>query len=367
MYPPPRSAALGNRRGSYAWLLVLSLPVLLGFAAVAIDLSYQKVVRAELQAAADIAVSAGADHIDGTAEGLQAAEESAIRAAARNKADGVPVVLSPDNIVFGYWDKPTREFIDSTDPEQIDAMRLWIRREDIDTTFASIAFREPLVAAEGRSAAVQQPPTPAGAVSCYIPLAVPDCMFEDNSPEQIANFTLKLNPAGIDNVGWARVGATPNANWTRDQIRDCHQDGMAKVGDDVGLQNGVVSSALSELITAVGASSTRWNSAVWGPLPAKHSGSAISTANYGKTYEGAIIIFDGGDEYCSGSGGPYNQTETIVGFAWAAIYDVRTSGGASQKNIWVKLDPMTDRVIGEKRGGRFDGGVLFDEPVALVK
>lgn len=362
-----RLAPARTRRGNYTWLLVLTLPVLLGFAAVAIDLSYQKVVRAELQAAADIAASAGADHIDGTAEGLVAARSAAIRAAARNEADGAAVVLPPQNIVFGYWDKQTREFIDSTDPEEIDAMRVWIRMDDIGTTFASIAFRDPMVSAQGSSAAVQQPPTPAGAVSCYIPLAVPDCMFENNSPEALANFTLKVNPAGVDNVGWARVGASPNANWTRDQIRDCHQDGLARVGDEVGLQNGVVTSALSELVTAIGNSSTRWNSSVWGALPARHSGSAVSTANYGKTYEGAIIIFDGGPEYCQGSGGPYNQYETIVGFAWAAIYDVRTSGSSSQKNIWVKLDPLTDRVIGEKRGGRFDGGVLYDEPVAIVK
>lgn len=356
-----------DRRGNYTWLLVLTLPVIFGFAAVAVDLSYQKVVRAELQAAADIAAAAGAEQLDGTSEGMAAALDAAVRAAARNDAHRASVVLPHQNVVFGYWDKETRAFVDATDPELVDAVRVWIREDDIETTFGSIAFREPEVAAEGRSAAVQPPDTPAGQMSCYLPLAVPECTFERYSKAQLANLTLKLNPAGVDNVGWARVGGNPNADWVRDQIRDCEQDGTVRVGDMVHLGNGVLTTDLREIATAIKDSDTDWRTEVWGALPAKHSGSAIPTSSYGQTWEGPIIVFEGGPEYCEGMGGPYNGEELVVGFAWAAVYDVRTSGAATDKNLWVRLDPMTERPIARKGGGRVDGGLLYDEPVALVR
>lgn len=362
-----RIVSLRDRRGNYTWLLVLSLPVIFGFGAVAIDLSYQKVVRAELQAAADIAVAAGAEQLDGTAEGLDRATEAAIRAAARNSAHRSSVTLAEQNIVFGYWDKERRSFVDSTDPAEVDALRLWIRRDDIDTTFASFAFADPEVGAEGRSAALQPPDSPAGMMSCYLPLAVPECTFDTHSKAQLASMTFKLNPAGIDNVGWARVDGAPNADWVRDQIRDCGQDGAARVGEQVYLNNGVLTTDLREIATAIKDSDSDWNSSVWGALPAKHSGSAVPTSYYGNTWEGPIIVFDGGPEYCQGMGGPYNGNETIVGFAWASVYDVRASGPAAEKNIWLRLDPMTQRPIARKGGGRVDGGVMFDEPVALVK
>ncbi len=236
----------------------------------------------------------------------------------------------------------------------------------MSTSFANVAMGTPQIAAMARSTAMSPVGGSAGAVGCYIPLAIADCLFDEYSPEELESLEFTLNPAGVDNVGWARVGASPNASFLKNQIGNCEQDGDAQVGDQVGLQNGVVSSALSELVSAVEDSDTTWNPD-WGPMPSRASQSAISSSDYGHTYEGPIIVFDGGDEYCEGSGGPFNQYETIVGFAWAAIYDVRTKGGASNKNIWVRLDPMGGHMEGRRGGGEVDGGVLAPAPVRLVQ
>jgi hypothetical protein len=87
--------------------------------------------------------------------------------------------------------------------------------------------------------------------------------------------------------------------------------------------------------------------------------SAISATNYGKTYEGPIMVFDAGPEYCTGSGGSYNQTLPLKGFVWGALYDVRTTG--SQKDLRLRLEVMDDHVAGSKAGGP-DYGVTAESP-----
>ena len=356
-----------GRRGSYAVLLVLSLPVLMGMGAIAVDLSHQKVVWAELEAAADIAAAAGAGFLDGTDAGVDQAIAGAIRAAARNTAGGQVVTIQAEDIRLGYWDDVTGDFVESNDPALIDSLQVTARRGDVPAAFAAVAFQDEETQAEGDSVALNPPPEPAGAVSCYLPLGIPDCLFDHYTDEELDDVQLVLNPAGIDNVGWARVQDHPNASWLKAQIGDCIQDGVASVGDDVGLQNGVVSSAMSEVVTAIKTSDTAWDTATWGAQPARWSQSALSSAEYGRTWEGPIIVFDGGPEYCEGNGGSFNQFEEIVGFAWAVVYDIRTSGGASQKNLRVKIDRMAAQSVGLAGGGLVDGGVIYEEPLRITR
>lgn len=354
-----------DRRGNFAFVLVLSLPVLLGMGAVAVDLGYQKVVRAELQAAADIAVAAGAEQLDGTFDGLFEAKQAAIRAAARNNADGRPVELNETNIMFGHWDPETREFVVSSDPADIDAMQVVIRREDVPTTFASIVFTDDMIGAQGRSTANLPPDTPAGKIACYLPFAVADCIFDTMTEEELNNHTFVLNPAGADNVAWARIGATPSADWVRDQLGDCTQSGEVRVGDSVGLNNGELSADLVWLARAIDTSETTWNTEEWGPIPPAYTQSRVH--NYGNTLEGPILVFDGGPEWCDGSGGNYAGSEPLLGFTWAVVYDVTTAGGAADKNIKVKLSTLEELDIGTGTGGMVDGGILYDEPVKIVQ
>lgn len=365
----PRSLRIQRRSrdGSYGIILAISLPVLLGMSAIAVDLSYQKVVRAELQAASDIASAAGAAELDGTYEGFARAKDAAIRAAARNNADGDFVPLAPGDIEFGYWDRDTWSWTPTDDPELADSMQVRVRRAEVGTSFAGVAFSRSTIAARAGATALQPPDTPAGAVGCYLPLAVPQCLFETHTTEELSQLRLVLNPSGVDNVGWARAGDYPNANWLRDQINDCQQDGRATVGDSVGLQNGVAASVPREIVDAMKHSDVLWDTPEWGEIPAQNDRSGLSPVEYGQVIEGSIIVFESGPEYCEGMGGGYNGMETIVGFAWAVIYDVRRAGGAAEQNIWVKLDPNADQNVGIIGGGLVDGGVDYDEPIVIVK
>lgn len=353
-----------DRRGTYSTLTIFSLPVFLGIGAITVDLGYQRVVAAELQAAADLAVLAGSQHLDGTAAGVSRAREAAGRAAARNTAGGRAIRLSETEIEFGAWDEELG-LVSESDPSRIDGMKVRAARGDLRSSFAHASFGVAHIGAGGQAIGMRPPPQSAGAASCYIPLAVARCQFDTFTTDELVDKTLVLNPAGVDNVGWGRAGASPNASWLMDQIGDCTADGVARVGETVGLQNGEVSSALGELVTEINASETSWDSEAFGTLPAQNSKSAITTSNYGNVLEGPIIVFDGGPEYCT-TGGDFNGEELIVGFAWAVIYDVRTSGGAKDKNIWVKLKPMADQELGFEGGGLVDAGVLYQpDPVRV--
>ncbi|RME28485.1 MAG: hypothetical protein D6798_02310 [Deltaproteobacteria bacterium] len=485
-----------NRRGNYGTLFGLTLPVLLGGAAIAVDLSYQKVVYAQLQAVADAASSTGAAYLDGTPDGVAAAREAAIRAALRNKADGKPVVLDPGDIVTGYWDVDAWRFVPSTDPAEIDAIQVTLSRNDIRSNFATVnAVGRRTIGALARSIATQPQAVPAGSVSCYIPLAIPDCLFDEYEDDELTSFTFQFSPAGIDNVGWARVDGHPNTSWLVDQIEDCHQDGIISVGDDVYLDNGVKVPALravADEIEDADSDSDDWDSDDWGEQPEQSDHSDVDSDEYGKVFQGAIIVFDGGDEYCDCEepkptdedgdgdsdsdsdedtdsdtdsdsdsdddsdtegdsdrdtegdsddrgthdpdnpharrsrsshghghdddseadsedhdddsdsdsdsdsddesdtdgdsdtdsdtdsdaddapecefgGGHFNGVETIVGFAWAEIYDVRVTGAASQKNLWLRIDPYADQNVGTSGGGEVDAGVTFGPRSAVVQ
>jgi Flp pilus assembly protein TadG len=93
------------RRGAIAVLVAILLPVLLMVAAFAINLSYMRLVRAELRVAADAAARAGSRSLSltqSTAGALSAAQE----AASRNLVGGAPLVLEADKVEFGLNSRP---------------------------------------------------------------------------------------------------------------------------------------------------------------------------------------------------------------------------------------------------------------------
>lgn len=355
-----------SRSGNYTGLLALSLPTVLAAGALAIDLSTQKVVRSQLQAVADISALAGTEALDGTEDGLDRARLRATRAAARNRVNGRAVQVQDAEILAGAWRSDLGLLDTEAEVEQMDSLQVSAADGQIPTTLARLLFRREEMGARGASTGFRPPPEGASAVGCYLPIAIPSCLFDRYSEAQLQSLTLVLNPAGLDTMGWGRVGAHPNASFIRDQLRDCEQDGIIEVGDEVGLQNGVVNSALSEIASLLAVSPTTW-SPDWGPQPSRMAGSALSASNYGRTLEGAIIVFDGGPGYCQGSGGSFNGFEPLVGFAWAAIFDVRTSGSASQKNVRMKLDTLVDRRIGLRGGGALLAGVAFQSPSRLIR
>lgn len=98
-------AKKNKNKGQVLVLFALSLIVILGFAALAIDVAYFYHTKNQLQGAADAAALAGAAELDGTANTNQAvAIFKTYSFAYKNTAAKSPVVLeTASDITIGYW------------------------------------------------------------------------------------------------------------------------------------------------------------------------------------------------------------------------------------------------------------------------
>jgi len=113
-------------------LVAISLFVLIGFAALAIDIGYFYHTKNQLQGAADASALAGAAMLDGTNSITQSnAKLEAVKFAGLNNASGSPVQLDPNNInelAVGSWVANT--FTPDTAP--INAVRVRARKTTKD-------------------------------------------------------------------------------------------------------------------------------------------------------------------------------------------------------------------------------------------
>lgn len=290
-----------GRRGNYAMVLLLALLVLLGFVSLVVDLGYQRVVGLQLQHGVEAAAHAGAAYLEQTDAGVTYARETARDVGALALVDGQP--LEVDGVAtargwatseVGVWDGAT--FTAGGDLAEINALQV-VGHNDLDTLIARLAFGRNHMGVNAVATAVAPPPTGAGRVNCFLPIAIPDCLLTDNGPAGLQDLTLRFSPAGTDNAGWANPNGPVSASYIRDQLGACDHSGEAEVGEPVSLQSGVVASALSELVTAVEGSATSWNPDLWGPLPSRDPHSGIASARYGNTLEGVVFLFDGGADY----------------------------------------------------------------------
>lgn len=147
-----------RRRGAVAALVVVSLVVLLGMAALTIDVGMMYRARAEAQASADSAALAGAlrlldsDRLTGSpsmSEIIEAARTTAAQYAAMNEVvnSGPQVDLSSD-VLVGRLENPwnPNENLSFGDPNQYNTVRVLVRRNEasngpIQLFFAGILGR----------------------------------------------------------------------------------------------------------------------------------------------------------------------------------------------------------------------------------
>lgn len=366
-----------QRSGATLLLVILMIPVLLGFVAFVVDLGYARVVQAQLQAAADAASTTGASELDGSLEGLSRAEAVAIFAAGLNVAHGAPVALGGDDVDLGVWDEAAGTFTGSSDPELVNAVRVRARVEGLTPFFGRAVFAREALAASVVSVAARGRELGAGRVPYYLPFALPVCAVEGQDPEEIMDMVFQLNPAGEDNTGWALVGEGTNANSLRDHLDDIlpcieqwMQDGTveeacapAEVEQSVDLDNGMASSVLRTLADAM-ANGIPWDEELWGPLPPQDPNSTIPANEYGTVLAGPIPLFDE-EGYCDGNS-HWNETFPVVAFIWAIIYDVDDRGSAQDRNVWVRLDLSQIYEVGEWPGGD-PWGVVWTGPSVLVR
>jgi Flp pilus assembly protein TadG len=104
---------LANQKGVTIVLVAILLVVLIGFAAIAVDLAYLYIVKGELQNAADSGALAGAQVLYITDPlGVQvnaAANQTALDLVSANYSEQSPVSI--ESIERGHWSFATREFI----------------------------------------------------------------------------------------------------------------------------------------------------------------------------------------------------------------------------------------------------------------
>jgi hypothetical protein len=133
--PASRSAFARDERGGILPLVGLCLMVILGFAALGIDLSHQSALRAQLAATADAAALAAASELPNEAR----ARDRALEYAAANmppQAHGS--VLVEDDIVFGTWLTDTRAFV--AGGPMVDAVQVTVRRSELNGNAAPTFF-----------------------------------------------------------------------------------------------------------------------------------------------------------------------------------------------------------------------------------
>jgi Flp pilus assembly protein TadG len=190
-----RWASRGRQRGNVAVLFALLLTVLVGTAALVVDLGNGWKVDAELQNASDSAALAGVLDLNGTAAQFPFAIADAVAEANRNNANMKPVNVPVANVTLGNWAFPNGGFTPflAQPANQINAVRV------ISPTLAVKTFFAPLLGTssenvQARAIAVGGGPATA---QCGFPLAVPSCAI--------------LNPNGTLNCQ-AQLAFTGNTN-----------------------------------------------------------------------------------------------------------------------------------------------------------
>ncbi len=101
---------LSDRRGAIGAWVALMLVMLLGMAALAIDMGYLWVLRHRLQATADAAALAGVSQLTSTPDAAVVKAEAVAYAQKNMPPGGHGTVLADPDVVLGHWDGDTRTF-----------------------------------------------------------------------------------------------------------------------------------------------------------------------------------------------------------------------------------------------------------------
>lgn len=122
-----------RKRGAVGALFVVSLPVILGFAALTIDVGHLFATRAQLQAAADAIVLAAVSQLpDGDATLAMAQQVASLN------SDGHGAILATTDLIPGQWDTATGTFTAWATPP--DAVRATVRRSETNGNPVQLFF-----------------------------------------------------------------------------------------------------------------------------------------------------------------------------------------------------------------------------------
>jgi Flp pilus assembly protein TadG len=117
-----------SRRGNYAILFVLMIPVILGFGALAVDVSFMRLVQSQTQDVADAASQAALLVLRRTGGNQAAAEAAAAQVVGLNVIGGAPGDIA--DIQFGEWDSNLATPVFVPTNVRPNAVRVQVARSD---------------------------------------------------------------------------------------------------------------------------------------------------------------------------------------------------------------------------------------------
>ncbi len=249
-------------------MAALAMPVLLGIGALAIDLAWLRVVRAELQNAADAAALAGAQPLITmlpTSTQWAAAEQQAQQAVTLNRA--ARAALQTGQVQTGYWNPQqagaTLQPLPHTPgAQEVPAVRVTIRRADGHNggpvqTFLAQLLRQPMVALSATATAARVPP---GTAVGVLPIAMKKCLFDQYwdshsrppGPRKDADgqpflFDLRsvYHSSGCVVMQWSSLSPSPNqVKDVREMISHGYKEPIS-VGDEIWLHSGTIDTLYS--------------------------------------------------------------------------------------------------------------------------
>lgn len=365
----PIDVSRRKRRASYLVLFTLLLIVLLLSAAYAVDLGVLHLVRQQLRQGVDASTVAASTYIDGTSEGMDAAKAAALATANANVVRGDPIQLTSSDIVWGSWDIDNQVFTATTEPEDVNALKVIKSIPDVSTPFSGavlgVTMREVRVEAIG----MRPPPEPIGEVDCFLPIAVPKCRIDGMSGSGQGVVQIQLSNDSNDTAGWAHPDGANAAN-IRDAMEaaatgrceDRSNGPTVAEGDNLPITNGVDGSVLRDVGNLLRVSAQPWQTDLWGPKPAPDPDSRLTGAQYptAGVLQGPVPVVNGGGD-CSSV--RFNQTMPITQLAWGVVFDVYSSG--QHKGVQLMVD--FEHEFESSGTGTGSGNVTARPPGRLVR
>lgn len=197
---------LRDRRGAATVLLLVMLASLLGILSVVIDTSRLMALKAQMQTAVDAAAHAGVlAMIDGAGDG---ARDVAVQYGLKNFAEADGVVILPEDVTFGVWDRNSWTFTPLASAVGADAIHVEARRGVINYLAWILGVPKSGAWAEATAWAA----APVSESDCVKPWALPEELLDINNDNTVEDwevdqamgteFTLKSATGGAgDELG----------------------------------------------------------------------------------------------------------------------------------------------------------------------
>jgi hypothetical protein len=347
--------------------MAVSITPLLGFAALSVDIGIQRLTVSQMQVACDSAALGSVGYLNGTERGMNHATERAVWLARQNFVLG-GWQLSRGDVAIGVEEEDG--FVEVGEDRAADANAVRVNGQGtVNSILAGYAFGLHQLNAGATSTAARPGGSgPAQESPCYLPFALPDCLFPDRSPtSNPPPMEFRFSNANEDNLGWGMPIANIGSRRIRDRLEGQCDFETLEVGATLWKDNGQKNSAVKairDIINGKGkvdASNGPSDLFTWPPrrdgrTANKSKDSDIKGSSYGDVIEGVVPLVDMGDD-CDNLNFRRGRT-TITGFTYGYVFDVRAKG--KNKNLWIQFDFINEYDVGQAGDPNGRGNVMGD-------